>query len=605
MKRNSVRTTLFISYFIPILLTITLLSVTSFLYTSRVLRSVEESNLAEITDKMVSIIDSEVKNMNNISLNITSSNLLKKNIAALNNLLQQGYDLKSTEIYLAARSIESMFAMIAGPIKAVPQINLIIPGEFLIGSGTYVHINQIPEVTSAAVENIDDNYGKRHFSGPSRDRLAETAFPRYSNQQYISLYRTVFDEQNKNSIGIIEVKQFAETIFYGPSKAPRHFMIFDSNYNQLFPPTVEESGTYTEILKNHPLIGLTAFTNPVTGENEIISIGKCREIDWTILNITLESNIMSPVYRFLLIIILSALLMFFISISIAKRLSVMITESLSQLRGWIKNLHWDKISVSTPSEIEVMTPLVEFEDIHQEFWKVHKKLHNTMKLVVRERSLQENARMLALQAQMDPHFIYNMLTTISIMAEDGENGFIVETINRLTSILRYTASRSKLYVALSEELKITEQYLQCMKIRFGENLTYSLKVEAGLETLEVPKLIILPLIENSMKYAINGEPPWKIEINGCIRNSEWILKIEDNGPGFNQEAQDKINALLRQCDERAENQLNFHFDGLGIPNIYSRLKILFSEEVEFRVMNSCRGGAGSGACISIRGPYDG
>ena len=602
MKRNSVRTTLFISYFIPILLTITLLSLIFFIYTSRVLRNVEESNLAEITDKMVSIIDSEVKNMNNVSLNIASSNLLKKNITGLHSLLEQGYPLESTEVYLAARDITSLIAMISGPIKAVPQINYIIPGEFLIGSGTYIHINSIPEQTSAALDKIDNIYGKRHFSGPAKDPLAEIAFPQYRNKQYISLFRTIFDEQNKNSIGIIEVKQFSETIFYGPSKAPRHFMIFDSDFNQLFPPTIEPNGTYTEMLQNQSHVGLTAFENPVTQEHEIISIGKCREIDWTILNIALERNILSPVYRFLLIIILSAFIMFIISVSVARKISAMITESLSQLRGWIKNMHWDNISAPPPADIKALTPLVEFEDIHQEFWKVNRKLHDSMKLVVRERSLQENARMLALQSQMDPHFIYNMLTTISIMAEDGENENIIDTINHMTSILRYTASRSKPNVELSEEAEITELYLQCMKIRFGENLHFNFDLNRDISRMEFPKLIILPLVENSMKYAVSAEPPWQVNIRGTAENSKWQLEIKDNGPGFSPQAIEKINSQITQCDENAENQLNFHFDGLGLPNIYSRLKIFFNDDIEFKLYN-IDGDGTRGACVKIGGSY--
>ena len=573
-----------------------------FAYTSRVLRGVEESNLTDITDKMISIIDSEISKLNMLSLNITGSSLLKENISDFHSLTAAGYPRESTEVYLAARDITRMLAMISGPVKAVPQINFIVPGSLLIGSGTYNLIHDIPGETAAAFSGIDSNYGKRHFSRTIRDPLAEEAFPMYKNQNYISLYRTIFDEHKKESIGIIEVKQFAETIFYGPSKAPRNFMIFDSDYNQLFPVTVGTSGTYTEMLKNNRETGITAFRNPATEANEIISIGKCREINWTILNIAQEQDILKPVYRFLLIITVSGLVMFIISISVARRLSSLITQSLMQLNGWITNLHWNNLSAETPADLEILSPLLEFEEIHQEFWKMNRKLADSMKLVVQERSLQENARMLALQSQMDPHFMYNMLTTIGIMAEEGESDNIVETIDRLTSILRYTASRSRLSVPLSEEVLIAENYLKCMKIRFDSDLSYRISIDDRLQDFVIPKLVILPLVENSIKYATNGEPPWTIDVEASVKNNgsgeRWEIIVRDTGPGFSDEALEKINNMINCCTESAENQLNFHFDGLGLPNIYSRM-MMVQENFNFEMYNSDKAG---GACIRFGGP---
>ncbi len=559
MRRQTVQKTLFFSYFIPILITIIILSLLFFTYTSGVLRNSEEKNLADVTDKLVSLIDSQISRINNLSLNITNSALLKEQIRKYNRLMEEGYPPESREIYIVARDISNILSMIAGPIKAVPQINFIGPGELMIGTGTYNLIADLPPETAEALEGIDTNFGKRHFSKPLRDPHAEKALPLYKNQRYVSLFRTIFDDYKNEAIGIIEVKQFEETIFYGFSKTPQNFIVFDGDYNKLYPYTNNSARPYSEMLKAQPSEGIISFRNSESGAKEILSIVKCREINWTIINIAQEASLLRPVYKFLLIILISGIVMFFISISVARRLSSLITQSLQQLNGWISNLHWNNLSAETPADLKVLSPLAEFEEIHREFWKMNKKLAESMKLVVQERSLQENARMLALQAQMDPHFMYNMLTTISIMAEDGETDNIVETISRLTSIIRYTASRSRLSVHLEEEIEITRNYLECMKIRFGDDLLFDINTDSSLCKLTVPKLIILPFVENSIKYATGGEPPWKIRITAAVSDNRWQLTVSDSGPGFSYDALEKINKMISCCDEDAQNQLNFQF----------------------------------------------
>ena len=315
--------------------------------------------------------------------------------------------------------------------------------------------------------------------------------------------------------------------------------------NQLHPYKVDDSEPYRELLRSYTADGIVNFRNPDSGEREIISIGSCREVNWKIVNVARESEILRPVYRFLLIIILSAAAIFIVGTFVASKLSGLITISLSELNGWISNLHWDNISVDTPEDLLVFSPLSEFEEIHKAFREMNRKLAESMKLVVEERALEQNARMLALQSQMDPHFMYNMLTTISIMAEDGETDGIVDTINHLTTILRYTTSRSRVYVPLKEEADISRKFLSCMKVRYGDDLDFNFKIDKRLNGMQVPKLIILPLVENSIKYATDTKPPWKIRITGTAEPERWLLKIEDSGSGFSDEARKTFEASMR------------------------------------------------------------
>jgi hypothetical protein len=137
--------------------------------------------------------------------------------------------------------------------------------------------------------------------------------------------------------------------------------------------------------------------------------------------------------------------------------------------------------------------------------------------------------MLALQAQMDPHFVYNMLATIGIMAEEGMVREIAESVEHLTHLLRYISSGKSSVVTLGEELEYARRYLACLKVRFRDGLLFDIQVPPQLLEVRVPKLIVQPIIENAMKYAVSQAPPWHLSIRGQA-GGRWTLRIHDDSP---------------------------------------------------------------------------
>lgn len=209
-------------------------------------------------------------------------------------------------------------------------------------------------------------------------------------------------------------------------------------------------------------------------------------------------------------------------------------------------------------------------------------------LVMKESEIQ--AHMLALQAQMNPHFLYNSLNTIGAMAEEGMTEEVTSMCQDITSILRYISSDKESVSTVEEELEHCSLYLNCMKMRFKDKFTYEFDIDDNLLEMKIPKLCIQLLIENSVKFVSKTAPPWHIRIEGYIDAGQWLISVKDNGPGFDPEVD---RHLRSQMDEilKYSRLPSLELDGMGILNIFIRFYLLFGHSFLFQFGNLPEGGA--------------
>jgi two-component system sensor histidine kinase YesM len=191
---------------------------------------------------------------------------------------------------------------------------------------------------------------------------------------------------------------------------------------------------------------------------------------------------------------------------------------------------------------------------------------------------------------MDPHFVYNMLTTIGIMAEEGMTRQIAESVGNLTHLLRYISSGTSSVVSIGEEMEYAERYLACMKVRFREGLFYDIGIPQEILAVRVPKLIVQPVIENVMKYGLSGRPPWHVSIHGEAEGRRWQIVVRDDGAGF---PPDRLARLREEIALRMSTIPDpaLSISGMGLLNIASRLRLYYGDEALYRVENGPDGGA--------------
>ncbi|HEQ4675163.1 TPA: sensor histidine kinase [Streptococcus pyogenes] len=169
-----------------------------------------------------------------------------------------------------------------------------------------------------------------------------------------------------------------------------------------------------------------------------------------------------------------------------------------------------------------------------------------------------------LEAQFNPHFLYNTLETILITSH-YDSALTEKIVIQLTKLLRYSLTDSSKPVLLKDDLSVIESYLVINQVRF-EELQYSINLSPDLDSLAVPKLFLLPLIENAIKYGLKERHDVKINIACYYQDDHIIFSVRDNGSGIDAHHQ----KVIREQLEAGESH---H----GLINSYRRLKYHFSD----------------------------
>lgn len=177
------------------------------------------------------------------------------------------------------------------------------------------------------------------------------------------------------------------------------------------------------------------------------------------------------------------------------------------------------------------------------------------------KAMAKDAELRALQTQINPHFLFNALHTISSFVRIDPNK-ARETIINLSTYLRYNLENASKNLPLSKELEQVEAYINIERARFGNKIQVEYDIPENIKNIELPSLIIQPLVENSIKHGIlKKREGGKIFISGKNQGKGAILVIEDDGVGINQNIIDNI-----------DNKID---KSIGLKNVHNRLKLLY------------------------------
>ncbi|MGG4145238.1 histidine kinase [Paenibacillus algorifonticola] len=199
--------------------------------------------------------------------------------------------------------------------------------------------------------------------------------------------------------------------------------------------------------------------------------------------------------------------------------------------------------------------------------------------------LAENHAILkALEAEINPHFLYNALQAISTKALKHQTYDVADMIDALALTFRYCISGKDIVFA-SEELKHIERYMALQTARFGARLQVVYEWEEALMELEIPKLSVQTLVENAIKHGLEKVTSTvTIGIKASIQeDGTALIAVQDDGPGFTQDRLGQVEASLRREWGQRES------DNIGLVNLYTRLKLLYGEEAELLIKSEQAG----------------
>jgi Predicted signal transduction protein with a C-terminal ATPase domain len=205
------------------------------------------------------------------------------------------------------------------------------------------------------------------------------------------------------------------------------------------------------------------------------------------------------------------------------------------------------------------------------------------------------AQLRALQAQINPHFMYNTLQVIGGMALKKESSKVYKVTTALGDIMRYSLNFSDEMVCLREEIQYFQAYLTIQNERFGNKINLEIDVPEALEDCIIPKLILQPLLENSMEHGLSDRVgQWLIRLKGTIQNKEdLLLTLEDNGIGISPQRLEQIRESLKNETEKTM-KAGSH---IGLCNVNTRIRLKFSED---RYGISIDSKEGEGTTVKVR-----
>lgn len=194
---------------------------------------------------------------------------------------------------------------------------------------------------------------------------------------------------------------------------------------------------------------------------------------------------------------------------------------------------------------------------------MHRMQHSRM-----EKQLLE-ARLMMLQSQLQPHFLFNTLNSIASLV-DIDVRRAKAMIADLGGLLRHVLEKKDQHVvSLEEELKLLRQYIEIEKARFAEDLEVGLEAEPGVFQARIPSMLLQPLVENSIQHGFSrGHPQLKVDIRLFREGERLIVEVVDNGQGFSE-----------------ETGAGLFERGMGLRNTLERLRSLFGERFTFLVEN--------------------
>ena len=246
-------------------------------------------------------------------------------------------------------------------------------------------------------------------------------------------------------------------------------------------------------------------------------------------------------------------------------LSYMFTRPVGKLKNAMKKVEAGDFSVQVESKARD-----EIGQLIHSFNYMVNRLRQLIKEVYQQKLAQKNAELTALQAQINPHFLYNTLDSINWMLIEKGEWEISDVVVSLGDILKYSLHGEDMLVLFEEELKYIESYLCIQKNRLEDRLTVQMEIDERTKTCLVPKLILQPIVENAIIHGIEKKKEaGEIWIRAVIRGGVFAIQVKDNGAGMKPEQLMKFRDSILSEETGGKH--------IGMRNVHRRIQLHFGE----------------------------
>ncbi|WP_286138241.1 sensor histidine kinase [Bacillus sp. AFS055030] len=291
---------------------------------------------------------------------------------------------------------------------------------------------------------------------------------------------------------------------------------------------------------------------------------------WTLVILKPTSFLNERVTPVRKVTLLSGAIGFIIFVVSSIILATMITRPIKKLTNTMKNAKMDELKINKESAASL-----EIIELNRTYNQMVENTNHLIQVVYEKELLRSQTELKALQAQIDPHFLYNTLNALYWSLDDRGEDDLAEIVIAMSGLFRYTIgnANSSEWVTIQAALDQIERYLQIMKMRLGERLLWEISVEPNLLAIKIPKLLIQPLVENAIMHGIESSREQGlvlVKIERIEDTSNLLVIVHDNGPGIDREALDALNLAIKN-----DNMSSFKGIGMALTNVNKRIKLYY------------------------------
>lgn len=342
------------------------------------------------------------------------------------------------------------------------------------------------------------------------------------------------------------------------SKFPNSFKLSQKSKQYISSQTLENENIYSldegiVLSKYHQKSGFTVVTL----------------IPDTILN-KITQNI---IFIMAFIYCATVLTAFIFSFYFSKRL----TKPIEQINYAMANFNGNNFS----NTLQLKTN-TELDTIGQSYNKMLLNIQQLMEEIKNQERELRTSELNSLIYQINPHFLYNTLDTIYMLARINKEETTMKMIQALSKFLKVSLSKGKDIIPISDEIEHVKSYMEIQKIRNDNLFTYEINCNQEVQSLEILKLILQPLVENSIKYGFcEIYEGGLIKINIFVENEILNINVFNNGTPIDDNKKQQINSMMDMDLKQIKNVFSGNKNGYGISNIMSRLRLKYGNNINF------------------------
>jgi two-component system sensor histidine kinase YesM len=419
-------------------------------------------------------------------------------------------------------------------------------------------------------------------------------YDKSNNTKLFTMIRMIVDKNTLNRIGVlvlnIKSSQVDELLAKDKFNNGHVFDLIDKNDIVFSSSNQEYIGQKFHFLTEGQIEQNKAENVSISYDPKDLSVVYQTSIVYgtTLVEITPIAEITHKVLYNQLLIILIGLLGLIASLIFSFVYVSYITRPINELRKAMNEVENGHLSVNIKN-----SGFIETAELSNGFNHMLQKLKQLIAQVYEEELREREAEFKALQAQINPHFLYNTLDTINCLLIINEEYECSKLVCTLADILRYSIQTKENIVLLHDDIVQIGNYLFIQKSRFGNKLSYELDINADTQDCKILKFLIQPFVENSLVHGIEGKRgPGHIKIRSYLEERQLVITINDDGVGMTEQELNLISSGSTHAQSKGKHTK------LGIDNINRRIKMFYGAEYGVTIFSK----KGKGTDITIKIP---